>query len=158
MVTLDSDIRELIEKSRTDLTYLSFDILRSTDELPAIRVRQDNNLDNQTSITHTVTMQMFLQWPAGCSTFKEAITASHEEAQVGISIMRELIFGGLVLHKEYKRLTPLSTIVFNGQSVTEHKTIGLQTTVTLEKKYKYECCDEGLYFDFTSYLNPSIWG
>lgn len=157
MIILDNDIRELVNTSRTDLTYLSFDFLRSTDTLPALRIRQDSTINNQTLQTFNVTFQMFLQYPADCRTFNEAIASASLEAETGFKIIEELIFVGLVLHKGYKLTIPLSEVVFNGQSVTEHKVIGLQTTVTLEKKSKYECCEEGLYFDFTSYQNQNTW-
>jgi len=160
MRTLDNDIKELCDKHRTGLNYLSFSPLgvEHLNDLPALRIYAGDLVKN-TEKTYQIVLHLFAPYPDGCSTFEEAKEASKDQADIYFKMLEELINTGLVMHKGYKRTTGIAERTFPGQSFTEHKVIALQVSTTLEIPYKYECCDEGTYFDFADYLVPqNPWG
>ena len=158
MRQLDNDIREICAKHRTGLTYLSFAPLENEhlNSLPALRI-YEAQLQKSTSKTFTVTFDVFYNYPQGTSTFEDAREASKDFADDLSKMMEELIRTGLAQYKGYQVTGSIVETVFNGQAVTEHRVIALRVQATLTTPYKYQCCNEGTYFDFGNYLTTNTW-
>ena len=162
MTVLDNDIKEIIGLSRETMTYVGFDIIRAADQFPVLRIRVDNVSEDPNSDWETfqVAFQIFFPYPIAFGTFTENVEGSKVIAERYYEVVRELILVGLGDYKGYKINGQIQRRVFNGQSLTEHKTVALQVTVNMSKQIEKDCCPEGTYFDFTTLPDPSsqTWG